>query len=81
MESNTIKWEDKIKFLGMHWNLVKMSTEAIKVKVFIPGGAFAEGQGQNLEEALRSAAYGLPFDWFSVEKIMTEHNWKSMSHL
>jgi hypothetical protein len=82
MESNVIKWEDKISFLGMSWRLLDMNTELIKVRVSIDlGGVYSEGEAKNLDEAIGSAARKLPFDWFSVEKRITEHNWKSISHL
>ena len=75
-----VTWAEKVAFVGMTMETVP-SPFLYGVRVCIPDGLGSYGDGNTMEEAIESAAWGMNMGWWPVERKITEQEWQRMSHL
>jgi hypothetical protein len=77
-----ITWKEKITWVGFRVEHLINSSSPFEhsIKLRKNPGRCSYGDGDTLEEAIESAAWGMGIDWWSVERRITEHEWNKMSH-
>ncbi len=78
-----ITWAQKIAFVGMPCEDVPPDhmNYPFNVRVrFAQNGLCSYGQGETLEKAIENACHGLPMDWNSVTRKITDKEWERIAH-
>lgn len=78
-----ITWKEKVTWVGFTVEDITTSDSPLlfEVELSYNPGRRSFGDGDTLEEAIEEAAWGMNIDWWSVERRITEHEWKKISHL
>ncbi len=76
-----ISWAEKIAFVGITARREnKPRYSRYRVRLSYNPGLCSFGDGDTLDEATERAAIGLPICWSSVERKITEREWRKMAH-
>jgi len=79
-----VTWAQKIAFVGMTCEDVPPNQMNYTFNVmvrFSPKGLCSYGRGSTHEKALECACVGLPMDWNSVTRKITDKEWELIAHM
>lgn len=81
-DTNEKRWKARLAFVDMYFELIHFENGAVKGYIRRNGGGLAsKGYGKTIGDAIRNAAIGQSIDWYSVDRKITEQEWKKMAHL